>query len=317
MVTNYTKKNLLAVPITKLKPHPQQCVFPNHTPAQIEDLADDMSRNGQVSPVEVTPDYVIICGHGRVEAARQLGWETITCWIRDDLAAAGEEAVFRRLAEDNLHRRQLTKLGMARVYLALHEQLREEWAASASEGPLGDFRDFLGERLNCDGTTAERWSKLAVLPLFVDALLDQGCMTFAQAQLLVHQPEKKRNQILDQLAAIAELDLPRAQKKGQIRDLLAATTAAKRKPRQATPWLETLCKHCEKVLAELPPQYAKVYLAEPAEEPVCAAIDLIRAGLPSSAARHSPLPAGSQEALRDAATVLLQLVARIDSVEAD
>jgi len=77
-----------------------------------------MDEEGQIEPIEITPGYLVICGHLRIEAAKRLGWTEISAWIRRDLAEAGDEAVEKRLIEGNLVRRQLTDLDCARARAA-------------------------------------------------------------------------------------------------------------------------------------------------------------------------------------------------------
>jgi ParB-like chromosome segregation protein Spo0J len=48
-----------------------------HPPAQIEQLRHSLRTFGQVFPVLVREDGTIVCGHGRVEAARQEGFKTV------------------------------------------------------------------------------------------------------------------------------------------------------------------------------------------------------------------------------------------------
>jgi ParB family chromosome partitioning protein len=44
-------------------------------------LMDSMRRHGLFNPLVVTPDYVLIAGRRRLEAARRLGWRTIQCRV--------------------------------------------------------------------------------------------------------------------------------------------------------------------------------------------------------------------------------------------
>src|SRR5262245_26930321 len=92
-------KEIVELPISALRPHPRQGELYHPRSAQeIEELAVLM-KDGLTEEVEITPDKVIIAGHGRVAAARTLRWKTIRCWVRRDLAEAGEEAVERRVIE--------------------------------------------------------------------------------------------------------------------------------------------------------------------------------------------------------------------------
>ena len=47
----------------------------------IRDLVDSMSRVGLLYPVLVTDKGVVIDGHRRLSAAKELGWETIACVV--------------------------------------------------------------------------------------------------------------------------------------------------------------------------------------------------------------------------------------------
>ena len=100
--------------IDLLKPHPSQHAFFSHLPEmQIELLARDMKEHGLQHPIEVLPDYTIIAGHFRVEAARRNKWSHIAAIIRYDLAARGELAVELYVIRDNYLRRQLSPLERA------------------------------------------------------------------------------------------------------------------------------------------------------------------------------------------------------------
>jgi ParB family chromosome partitioning protein len=103
--------------IDLLKPHPRQAeTFADMPDEQIEILARDIEENGLQHPIEVLPDYTIIAGHCRVEAARRNGWTEIDAIIRYDLAAQGEFAVEQYMIRDNLARRQMDLLSIARAY---------------------------------------------------------------------------------------------------------------------------------------------------------------------------------------------------------
>lgn len=224
----FARKGIKAWRLKKLKPNPRQKVFRPHTQREIADLAEQLDREGLNCPVEITPDGYIICGHGRVAAARYLGWDTITCWVRHDLATQGEDAVFQRLVEDNLHRRQLSKLGIGRAYLALKEQEYDSWRTKEQEQARGDFRDYLGEILGCDGTTAERWARLAVLPCEYDQLLESNLLSQQQAAKIVkHLPADIQDRLGKTLVGIADSDLDRTAKKSKIRAAVDARLGSK------------------------------------------------------------------------------------------
>lgn len=260
MEARFASKKLAECKLSKLKPHPRQSVFRPHTQREILDLAESLTCEGLISPVEITPDGFIICGHGRVAAAKHLEWDTIRVWVRHDLTAKGDDAVFRRLVQDNLGRRQLSKLGMGRAYLALKEQEREAYQAAGQSQAQGDFRDYLGEILGCDGTTAERWARLAVLPLQYDQLIEMGLLTQQQAdKIATCLPADIQEKLGCKLVGIASGNSPRKDKKRQISDAVAARLGSKRDASSpsSAPWPQRFNLALARALRELPAPLAE------------------------------------------------------------
>src|SRR5262245_41952849 len=138
------ERETVNVKIADLSTHPRQTeVFGDLPEDKILELAADLERNGQKTPIEVTPDYVIICGHQRVRAAELLAWTEIQAVIRDDLAGEGDASVFEQLVKDNLNRRHLDQLSQARCYQALKANaLKLPCARRKADDPV-DIRDRL------------------------------------------------------------------------------------------------------------------------------------------------------------------------------
>lgn len=53
--------------------------------ANLRPLAEDMRKNGQLSPVHITSDYEVGDGHRRIAAAKLLGWTQIEAAIHGDM----------------------------------------------------------------------------------------------------------------------------------------------------------------------------------------------------------------------------------------
>jgi ParB family transcriptional regulator, chromosome partitioning protein len=69
-------------------------------------LADSMKRFGQISPILITKNNVLIAGGRRLEAARNLGWNTINAVVAeipDELSKLEYEL------EENIQRRNFTQ----------------------------------------------------------------------------------------------------------------------------------------------------------------------------------------------------------------
>ena len=139
------KRRIERRPLADLRPHPSQAaMFTDLSEIEIKALANDIKIRLNF-PVEITQDGVIICGHQRVRAAQLLGWESILCWVRDDLEEQGDAAVEARLIEDNFDRRQLSQLAIARCYVQLKKLRRDGW--QGDDETKGDLRDHLAHRL--------------------------------------------------------------------------------------------------------------------------------------------------------------------------
>jgi ParB family chromosome partitioning protein len=68
----------------------------------INSLAASMKQYGQISPIVISRKNVLIAGGRRLEAAKLLGWRTITAVISD---AAGDLAKLEMEVEENTQRR--------------------------------------------------------------------------------------------------------------------------------------------------------------------------------------------------------------------
>ena len=66
---------IIELPIRTLRPYPRNAR--RHSKKQLRQIADSIERFGFTNPVLVGDDGEIVAGHGRVEAARLLGMETV------------------------------------------------------------------------------------------------------------------------------------------------------------------------------------------------------------------------------------------------
>ena len=69
------RQQLFDRPITELKPYPGNAR--THSRKQVKQIAASTERFGFTNPVLISDDGEIIAGHGRVEAAKLLGWSSV------------------------------------------------------------------------------------------------------------------------------------------------------------------------------------------------------------------------------------------------
>jgi len=84
----------------------------------ITTLAESMKRYGQISPIVITSNYVLIAGGRRLEAARSLGWSTINAVVAEipDALTKLEYEV-----EENLQRRDFSREELKNAYEKINE----------------------------------------------------------------------------------------------------------------------------------------------------------------------------------------------------
>ena len=89
------------IAIARLKPHDRQAR--THSNRQIRKIATSIETFGFVNPVLIDGDNSVIAGHGRIEAAKQLGWDKVPTLRVDYLSEAEKRAYIladNRLAEE-------------------------------------------------------------------------------------------------------------------------------------------------------------------------------------------------------------------------
>jgi DNA modification methylase len=78
------------LPIAQLKPYPRNAR--THSPKQIRQLARSITEFGFTNPVLIDETGMILAGHGRVEAAKQLDWSTVPCIRIEHMSPAQKRA---------------------------------------------------------------------------------------------------------------------------------------------------------------------------------------------------------------------------------
>jgi site-specific DNA-methyltransferase (adenine-specific) len=91
-------KQIKAVVIDKLIPYVNNAK--QHSEEQVTKIASSIREFGFVNPVLIDKDYNIIAGHGRVMAAKKLGWDEVPCLFVEGLTEAQRKAYI--LADNRL-----------------------------------------------------------------------------------------------------------------------------------------------------------------------------------------------------------------------
>lgn len=184
-------------------PHPDQDrIFAKPSPQEIERLADDMQRNGQRHPVHILPDGTIICGHSRVLAARHAGLTTLQAIVREDLAEQGESAVLRALAEDNLNRRHLSPLEIAKSFTLIHSADLKDAKGRSLARRMSALQKRLAEQFGLSKKTLQRYIKLLDSPLVIQHAVSKNQMSMDLAFQIQKQSKELRQRVVDVIKTV-------------------------------------------------------------------------------------------------------------------
>ena len=83
---------LVSMPVARLQPYPRNAR--THSKKQLRQIADSIQKFGFTNPVLISDDDEIITGHGRVEAAKLLGMQSVPTLRLSHLDAAQRRAYF-------------------------------------------------------------------------------------------------------------------------------------------------------------------------------------------------------------------------------
>jgi hypothetical protein len=91
-------------PVAELAPYANNAR--THSPRQIAKIAASIQAFGFVNPILIDADSGVVAGHGRLEAAKQLGMETVPTIRLDHLSEAALESRQETIGEHYEARRQ-------------------------------------------------------------------------------------------------------------------------------------------------------------------------------------------------------------------
>lgn len=140
---------LREIRIDDLKPYERNAK--KHPEDQVEKIGKSIQELGFISPCLIDQEYNVIAGHGRIMAAKKIGWETVPCVFVEGLTETERKAY---ILADN----RLTEIGEWDM-----ELVQEELAALTEENfdigltgfdPDMRFDDSMAQ-INDDGWTGE------------------------------------------------------------------------------------------------------------------------------------------------------------------
>ncbi len=163
---------LRQISLDHLDRNPYQTRTVSLDPSALNELAASIQAVGVLQPIVVRPvaggRYQVIAGERRCEAARMLHHQTIAAVVRP---VSNEQAMEMTIVE-NLQRLDLTPMEEARGY----DRLSREFGLTQEQMAL---------RTGKERSSVANFLRLLKLPPSVQAMLDQGELSFGHAKVLM------------------------------------------------------------------------------------------------------------------------------------
>lgn len=176
--------------VVELKPHPRNNeFFDDMTGDKWEEFLKSIETSGVIEPVIITQDKVIVSGHQRIRACKELGITEVMTEMR---SYDSEDKVIKDLLETNIRQRgeiggSTVKLGrrireLERIYGI--QQGNNQYQEDSTIGGKRTQEDLL-KQLGIDKESYRRAKSLTTLPPEIQDLVEQGSISPSTASRLI------------------------------------------------------------------------------------------------------------------------------------
>ena len=207
--------------INELKAHPRNNEFFDDMAGDAwEAFKESIKTSGVVEPIVVTQDMIIVSGHQRVRAAKELGLSTIMVDIRK---YEDDDKVLKDLIETNIRQRGIgnpnpVKLGrcikeLERIYGIEHGGNRNHQDENFSS--CVKTQKDLSDELGIDVRTMQNYKKLTELIPELEDLVDTGILAPTTALALVKYMSPS-----EQEEFVKSMDVTKKITKGQVQQYI-------------------------------------------------------------------------------------------------
>lgn len=194
------------IAITKLKPHPMNSqFFDDMTGDSWTEFLESIKTSGVIEPIIATTNYIVVSGHQRLRACKELGIKEVPVVLR---FYADDDAILKDLIETNIRQRGMiggstVKLGrrikeLERIYGITHGGDRSK----SSNGTLEITQPDLAKQLGIDLNTLKRAKQLASLPQEIQDMVESGKITPSTAsRVIARLSPDEQLQLIEELPA--------------------------------------------------------------------------------------------------------------------
>ena len=190
--------------IEELIPHPRNSeFFDDMSGDKWKEFLESIKTSGVIEPVVITQDKVIVSGHQRVRACKELGIAEIIAEVK---VYESEDAVLKDLLETNIRQRgtiggSSVKLGrrireLERIYGIRHGNNQHETDEDMNNVQILTQED-LAKQLGISVRTLQNAKSLPTLPVEIQEMVEQGNISPSTASRLIAKltPEQQEHLI--------------------------------------------------------------------------------------------------------------------------
>ena len=193
--------------INELKPHPRNNEFFDDMGGEKwKEFIESIKTRGVIEPIVITPDKVIVSGHQRVRACKELGIKTVMCDVH---TYNSEDEILQDLLETNIRQRgdvggSAKKVGLRikeleRIYGIQHGGNRGNQDEKNSSCLKTQIQ--LATDMGIDVRTLQNYKKLTEMIPELEELVDTGITTPTTALAIMRNLSEE-----EQLEMISSLD---------------------------------------------------------------------------------------------------------------
>ena len=194
--------------IEELKAHPRNNeFFDDMSGEKWQGFLESIKTSGVIEPIVVTQDKIIVSGHQRVRACKELGIEDIDANVK---IYDSDDDIIKDLIETNIRQRgeisdSTVKLGrrikeLERIY-GIKQGNNQYKKEDSSNGTLLSQED-LANKLDIDMNTLKRAETIANLPQEIQDLVEQGSITPSTAARVISKlSDSEQAELIETLPA--------------------------------------------------------------------------------------------------------------------
>lgn len=166
--------------VNELKPHPRNNeFFDDMSGEKWQEFLDSIKARGVIEPIVITPDKVIVSGHQRVRACKDLGIQTVMCDVH---TYNNEDQILQDLIETNIRQRgdvggSAKKVGKRIKELERIYGVREGRPEKLPNYSVVKSQEDIAAQMGISVDTLQNYKMMAEMIPELDDLMDTGIVT--------------------------------------------------------------------------------------------------------------------------------------------